>query len=148
MQHLNLVKGDFELSTDRNRMDLAVIHDFLAHQSYWAKNISIEIVQKSIENSLNFGLFQGEKQIGYARVITDYATIAYLGDVFVLPFYRGQGLSKWLMETIMNHADLQGLRRWILLTADAHDLYQQFGWKPIEKPERYMDKWNPNAYTK
>jgi GNAT superfamily N-acetyltransferase len=143
MEILNLKKGVFQLTTDSNQMDLAVIHNFLANQSYWARNIPFEIVKKSVENSLNFGLFQGEKQIGYARVITDYATMAYLGDVFVLPEYRGQGLSKWLMETITNHPNLQGLRRWILLTADAHELYKQFGWKDIDKPERYMEKWQP-----
>jgi GNAT superfamily N-acetyltransferase len=147
MEILNLKKGVFQLTTDSNQMDLAVIHDFLANQSYWAKNIPFEIVKKSVENSLNFGLFQGEKQIGYARVITDYATMAYLGDVFVLPEYRGQGLSKWLMETITNHPNLQGLRRWILLTADAHELYKQFGWKDIDKPERYMEKWQPYIYV-
>jgi GNAT superfamily N-acetyltransferase len=146
MQPLNLQKGAFQLSTDPNRMDLTVIHDFLAHQSYWAKNIPFEIVQKSVQNSLNFGVFQGETQIGYARVVTDFATFAYLGDVFVLPAFRGQGLSKWLMETVMNHPELQGLRRWMLLTADAHGLYQQFGWKPIEKPERYMEKSKPHFY--
>ncbi len=146
MQLLNLQKGAFQLSTDLNRMDLTVIHDFLANQSYWARKIPFEIVQKSVQNSLNFGIFQGETQVGYARVITDYATIAYLGDVFVLPAYRGQGLSKWLMATIMNHPDLQGLRRWLLLTADAHGLYQQFGWNPIDKPERCMEKWKPNYY--
>jgi predicted GNAT family N-acyltransferase len=147
MQILSLKKEGFELTTDSNRMDLTVIHGFLAHQSYWAKNIPLEIVQKSIENSLNFGLFQNEKQIGYARVVTDYATVAYLGDVFVLPDYRGKGLSKWLMETIMNHSDLQSLRRWMLLTADAHELYKQFGWKQIEKSERYMEKHNPTVYS-
>jgi GNAT superfamily N-acetyltransferase len=146
MQILNLKKGDFQLTTDANQMNLAVIHDFLANQSYWAKNIPFEIVKKAVENSLNFGLFQGETQVGYARVITDYATMAYLADVFVLPEYRGKGLSKWLMETIINHPDLQGFRRWILLTKDAHELYKQFGWKPVDNPALYMERWYPNRY--
>ncbi|MEN9610312.1 MAG: hypothetical protein RLZZ628_1126 [Bacteroidota bacterium] len=146
MQILNLKKGDFQLTTDATQMNLTVIHDFLANQSYWAKNIPFEIVKKAVENSLNFGLFQGEIQVGYARVITDYATMAYLADVFVLPEYRGKGLSKWLMETIMNHPDLQGFRRWILLTQDAHELYKQFGWKPVDNPALYMERWHPNRY--
>ncbi|MEY4936012.1 MAG: hypothetical protein RIS64_2371 [Bacteroidota bacterium] len=146
MKNLHLIKGDFQLTTDPDRMELAVIHHFLAHQSYWAKNIPFEVVKKAVENSLNFGVFHAASQVGYARVITDYTTIAYLGDVFVLPDYRGKGLSKWLMENIMNHPNLQGLRRWILLTADAHELYKQFDWKQIDKPERYMEKWNPSAY--
>jgi GNAT superfamily N-acetyltransferase len=100
-----------------------------------------------VENSLNFGLFHCNNQIGLARVISDFATIAYLGDVYVLPEYRGKGLSKWLMDQVMAHPALQGLRRWILLTSDAHGLYRQFGWKEIARPELYMELFNPNVYT-
>ena len=103
---------------------------------------------RAFDNSLCFGLFHHDKQIGFARVVTDYATMAYLADVFILPAYRGLGLSKWLMETIMTHSDLQGLRRWILLTLDAHGLYRQFGWKDIAIPERWMEVHNKDVYNK
>jgi GNAT superfamily N-acetyltransferase len=102
-------------------------------------NIPFSRVETAIDHSLNFGLYLKEQQIGYARVITDFASIAYLGDVYVLPEFRGQGLSKWLMQTIMEYPDLQGLRRWILSTADAHGLYKQFGWKPVACPDRWME---------
>jgi GNAT superfamily N-acetyltransferase len=127
-------------------MDIKAIHDFLSHHSQWSKGISLDLVRRSVEHSLNFGLFYQKKQIGYARVITDYATIAYLGDVYVLPEHRGMGLSKWLMEAVMTHPDLQGLRRWILLTSDAHGLYEKYGWKKIAKPELYMELHDPEVY--
>ena len=120
----------------------------MTNESYWSQNIPFEIVKAATENSLNFGLFFKEKQIGYARIVSDFATTAYLADVFVLKEFRGQGLSKWLMEIIMNHPDLQGLRRWILATKDAHGLYKQFGWKPMAAPERWMEKHNPDVYKK
>lgn len=107
----------------------------------------LKTVKDALNNSLNFGLFHIDKQIGYARVISDYATIAYLGDVFVLKEYRGLGLSKWLMEKIMTHPNLQGLRRWILLTADAHELYKQYGWTNIKNPEKWMEKHDPHVYN-
>lgn len=111
-------------------------------------NIPKDRVLVSIENSLCFGVYTGSRQIGFARIISDFSTIAYLGDVFIVKDYRGMGLSKWLMETIMNHPDLQGLRRWILLTGDAHQLYRQFGWKEIADPSLWMELHNKNAYTK
>jgi GNAT superfamily N-acetyltransferase len=138
--------GDYSITTDRNKLDLPVIHDMLSNQAYWSKGISIDIVKKSIDNSLNFGLFHRDQQVGFARVISDYATIAYLGDVFIYPEHRGKGLSKWMMDIIMTYPDLQGLRRWILLTSDAHGLYEQYGWKRPAKPELYMELHDPNVY--
>ena len=115
-------RGEYLISTDKNWLDLTLIHSFLT-TSYWAAGIPLEVVRRSIEHSLSFGLYKEDQQIGYARVITDYATFAYLGDVFILEPFRGQGLSKWLMEVVVTHPELQGFRRWILLTKDAHGLY-------------------------
>ena len=129
---------DFIISTDNQKLDINFIHQYLSQEAYWCKNIPLEIVKRSIENSLCFGMYHHEKQIGFARVITDKATFAYLADVFIINDYRGRGLSKWLMQTIIDTADLQGLRRWLLATLDAHGLYLQFGFKPLEKPERFM----------
>ncbi|HUY94790.1 MAG TPA: GNAT family N-acetyltransferase [Terracidiphilus sp.] len=137
---------DYLVSTARDRLDLELIHDFLARQSCWAKGIPREIVEASIRNSLCFGLFHSGRQIGFARVISDYATIAYLGDVFVLPGFRGLGLSKWLMECIVSHPQLQGLGRWILLTGDAHGLYEKLGFTRLAHPESYMERHNPHVY--
>ena len=146
-QHpLTFTKGEFSISTDRDKLDLGFIHGFLSGEAYWSRNIPLATVKKSVENSLNFGLYHGERQIGYARIITDYATIAYLGDVFVISEYRGKGLSKWLMQQVTDHPDLQGLRRWLLLTMDAHELYKKFGWQPIQSPDRYMERFNPDVY--
>ena len=135
-------QDEFIISTDKSKLDVGIIHNYLCNQSYWAKNISAEVVKKSIDGSCCFGLFVKEdpvlKQIGFARVITDCATFAYLADVFILEAYRGKGLSKWLMKTIMNCHDLQGLRRWLLATKDAHDLYKKYGFLPLDKPERIM----------
>jgi len=139
-------KSDFLISTDRGRLDLDVIHSFLTN-SYWAKGISRETVARSVEHSLCFGIYDAEgSQVGFARVISDHATYAYLGDVFVLESHRGRGLSKWLMECIVKHPELQGLRRWTLLTRDAHGLYSQFGFTPLKTPERYMELHRPDVY--
>jgi GNAT superfamily N-acetyltransferase len=138
-------KEDFLISTDRSRLDRNLIHRFLA-DSYWAKNIPFEIMEKSIENSLCFGAYHTSQQVGFARVISDYATFAYIGDVFVLEEYRGRGLSKWLMECILQHPDLQNLRRWTLVTRDAHELYRKFGFTSLQKPERYMEILSPSPY--
>lgn len=148
MQIINEQKNDYLITTDRSKLELKIIHNYLAKESYWCRNIPFEVFKKSSDNSLNFGLFYKERQIGYARVITDYATVAYLGDVFVLKEFRGQGLSKWLLGIVMSHPDLQGLRRWILLTKDAHSLYKKFGWKNIASPELWMEKHNPDLYKK
>ncbi len=131
-------RGDFTISTDQARLDLDVIHGYLT-RSYWAENVSREIVQQSIANALSFGLYTGAQQIGFARVITDYTTFAYLADVFVLEPWRARGLSKWLVECILAHPDLQGLRRWMLATNDAHGLYARFGFAPLAYPERFME---------
>ena len=140
-------EGEFEISTDPARIDLGVVHDFLTN-SYWARGIPLETVQRSIENSICFGIYHGVRQVGFARVVTDHATFAYLGDVFVLPGYRGRGLSKWLMECIMAHPDVQGLRRWMLATQDAHELYQRYGFVPLKAPERWMEVHRPDIYKK
>jgi len=108
--------------------------------------LPFEILEKSVHNSLVFGVYRQEKQIGFARVITDYSTFAYLADVFVLEQFRKIGLGKWLIETIINHPDLQGLQRFLLVTKDAHELYQKFGFFELNKPERFMEKWHPNIY--
>lgn len=138
-------KGEFVISTDRDRLDLDVIHGFLT-ECYWAKGIPREAVARSIENSLCFGVYAKSKQVGFARVISDFATYAYIGDVFILDEYRGRGLGKWLMECIMRHPRLQGLRRWSLVTRDAHQLYARFGFTPLKTPDRYMELHNPNVY--
>src|SRR6266566_305634 len=119
-------RGEYLISTDKHLLDLSAIHSFLA-TSYWAKDIPFETVKKSIEHSLNFGVFIAGKQVGFARVITDYTTYAYIGDVYILEDFRGRGLSKWLMRVIVNHPELQGLRRWTLITRDAHELYRNTG---------------------
>jgi GNAT superfamily N-acetyltransferase len=139
-------RGEFLISTDRQRLNLDVVHSFLTN-CYWAKGIPREVVARSIENSLCFGIYEGgDTQVGFARVVSDFATVAYLGDVFVLESHRGRGLSKWLMECIVQHPALQNLRRWILLTRDAHGLYSQFGFTPVKAPERYMELHRPNVY--
>ena len=138
-------RGVYLISTDRDRLDIATIHGFLT-TSYWAAGVPIEVVKRSIEHSLNFGLFQDDRQVGFARVITDYATFAYLSDVFVLEPFRGRGLSKWLMQVIVAHPELQGLRRWMLLTRDAQGLYRQVGYAPLANPERAMERYFPDIY--
>lgn len=139
-------KAGFVLSTDKQKLDVQLIHDFLSKESDWSKGIPFEKVEQSIRHSLNFGLYSEMRQIGYARVITDYATISYLGDVFILEKYRGLGLSRWMMEEIMNYQELKGMRRWVLLTSTADWLYEKFGFKRLKNPEIYMEKHNPDVY--
>ncbi|GAK97503.1 histone acetyltransferase HPA2 [Nonlabens tegetincola] len=146
MTHREAQKDKFTISTDKSKLDLISIHEFLSKETDWAHGIPIDTVKKSIENSLCFGVYDQGQQIGFARVISDFSTIAYLGDVYVLNEYRGKGLSKWLMEEIMNHPNLQGLRRWILLTNTAEWLYKKFGFTEIPNPEFYMEKHDPNVY--
>ena len=141
------LKGNYEISTDKSKLDIAVIHGFLS-TSYWAEEIPVEIVQKAIENSLCFGVYDGSKQIGFARVITDYATFGYLADVFIVESARGKGLSKWLMECILMYPQLQGLRNFCLMTQDAHTLYARYGFKNIPKPENFMAKKIDGIYKK
>jgi N-acetylglutamate synthase-like GNAT family acetyltransferase len=135
----------FSISTDKSQLDLAMIHDFLK-TSYWAKDIPKSTVEKSITHSLCFGVYQKEQQIGFARVISDYATFAYLADVFILESYRGQGLGKWLIKSILAHSELQNLRKFLLGTRDAHELYRQFGFNNLNKPEIYMEITNRDPY--
>jgi GNAT superfamily N-acetyltransferase len=136
-------RGEYTISTDRGRLDLALIHRFISEESYWGKGRSIEVVRRSIENSLPFGVYRGAEQVGFARVVTDYATFAWVADVFVVEAHRGRGLSKWLMETIISHPDLQGFRRWVLATQDAHELYRRFGFRQLHRPERWMERPDP-----
>ena len=135
----------FTVTTDRVRLDRDVIVRFLS-SSYWAENIPRSIVDKSVDNSLCFGLLEDDRQIGFARVVTDSATFAYLADVFVLPDHRGAGLGKWLIECVLSHPDLQGLRRWLLGTRDAHGLYRHYGFAPLKRPEFLMEIMNPDVY--
>ncbi len=138
-------RGRFLVSTDPSLLDVAAIHDFLSHCD-WAEGIPKKLVERSISGSLCFGLYDGRTQIGFARVITDYATFAYLADVYVLEQYRGQGLGTWMVDCIMAHPDLQGLRRWCLLTRDAHGLYRKFGFTNAKDPGRYMEINHPGIY--
>jgi GNAT superfamily N-acetyltransferase len=139
--------GEFLISTDPARLDLSVIHGVLT-SCYWARGIPREVVARAIEHSLSFGVYDGSAQVGFARVVSDFATVAYLGDVFVLESHRGRGLGKWMMKCIMQHPALQNLRRWILLTRDAHGLYAEFGFTPVKSPERYMELHRPDVYEK
>ena len=139
-------RGEFVISTDRSRLDLSVIHVFLT-DCYWAKGIPREVVARSIEHSLCFGVYDGAgAQVGFARVISDFATYAYIADVFVLESHRGHGLGKALMECIVQHPSLQGLRRWNLTTRDAHALYEKSGFSSLKFPERYMEILRLNMY--
>jgi len=140
-------KGEFIISTDSAKLQVAVIHQYLSQESYWAENIPVEVVSRAIANSLNFGLYTASgEQIGFARIISDYATFAYLADVFVLPAYREQGLSKWLMECIMAYPDLQNLRRFMLMTRDAHTLYTRFGFTPVKDAANCLEIARPGLY--
>ena len=144
---MEIIRGNFIISTDKSKLQIDIIHKYLSEESYWAKNISKERVQRSIEHAICFGVYDGEKQIGFARIVTDYAIIAYLGDVFILEPYRGKGLSKWLMECIVAHPDLTDLRRFVLATLDAHGLYEQFDFNPLHYPERWMERVNHKNYV-
>jgi GNAT superfamily N-acetyltransferase len=137
-------RGEFTISTDKSRLDIEVIHRFL-DISYWAAGRSAETIRRSIEHSFPFGVYKGDQQIGFARVITDYATFAWIADVFILDTFQGQGLGKWLMEVIIAHPELQGFRRWVLATKDAHEMYRRFGFEELKKPERWMERHDPNT---
>jgi GNAT superfamily N-acetyltransferase len=138
-------RGDFLISTERARLDVDAIHAYLT-RSYWAEGIPRDIVKRSIQGSLCFGVHHRNRQVGFARVISDYATYAYVADVYVLEESRGLGLGKWLMECIRQHPQLQGLRRWSLSTRDAHGLYRHSGFQPLAYPERMMEIFVPNIY--
>ena len=137
------LKKGFIISTDKSLLDVDMIYAYLSKESYWAKNIAEEKVKHSIENSMCFGIYKDGHQVGFARVVSDKATFAYLADVFIVGGFRGLGLSKWLVQTILAQPDLQGLRRWLLATADAHKLYNQFGFLPLTSPERWMGIYTP-----
>ncbi|HRE11001.1 MAG TPA: GNAT family N-acetyltransferase [Ignavibacteria bacterium] len=134
-------------STDKDKLQFDVIFNYLSKESYWAQGISREIVNQVIENSVCFGIYHGEEQVGFARVVTDKATFGYLGDVFVLKPHRGKGLSKNLMAFILKHPEFQGFRRWLLLTKDAQSLYSQFGFIKFHAPDRCMELWYPDVYS-
>ncbi|PWT74752.1 MAG: GNAT family N-acetyltransferase [Bacteroidetes bacterium] len=138
----------FRISTKKKELNIEYIHHFISEKSYWAERVPREIVKKSIQGSVCFGLYDGKKQIGFARVITDKATFGYLADVFVDERYRGKGLGEWLMQVIMLHPKLQGFRNWMLSTKDAHGLYAKVGFKPLETPERIMRINVPDIYKK
>ena len=140
-------RDEYTISTDRARLDLEVVHGFLAQSSYWATRIPFETMKRSIDHSMPFGVYRGNDQVGFARVITDYATFAYVGDVFVAAEHRGRGLSKWLMEVIVAHPELQGFRRWILATRDAQGLYEKTGFTPLEHPWSWMEMRPVRGYV-
>jgi GNAT superfamily N-acetyltransferase len=137
-----LDKG-YIISTDKNLIDFETVYHYLSEDSYWAKGISAERLKKAVENSMCFVILKQKQLAGFARVVTDKATFAYICDVFVLEQHRRLGLSKWLMQTITQHPELQGLRRWSLATADAHNLYAQFGFRPLSKPDVWMEIFTP-----
>ena len=147
MKTETFTQNNYTISTDKSKLDLDFIHGYLS-RSYWAEDIPKEIVAKAIVNSLCFGVYNSQKQIGFARVVSDYATFAYLADVFIIEEERGKGLSKWLMESILKHPELQGLRNFSLLTRDAHTLYEKFGFKNLEKPGNFMAIKKDNFYKK
>jgi GNAT superfamily N-acetyltransferase len=141
-------RAGYVVSTDASRLDLAAVHDYLCNHSYWCRGIPLETLQRALENSLCFNLLHGSRQVGLARVISDRATYAYLCDVYVLEAHRGRGHGRWLIECVSRHADLQGLRRMSLVTADAHNLYAGFGFVQLAKPERHMEKLEPEIYLR
>ena len=138
-------RGEYTISDERARLDVDVVHGFLSRESYWARGRSRERVERSIEHSLAFGVYRGDgRQVGFARVVTDRATFAWLADVFVVPDERGRGLSKWLVECVLAHPELQNLRRWILATRDAQELYRRYGFvEPDNSKTTYMEKFDP-----
>jgi GNAT superfamily N-acetyltransferase len=141
-------RGDYRLSTDRDEVDVARVREFLAG-SYWAKDIPLEVVQRAVEGSLPFSIHHAsEGQVAFARVVTDRATFAYLADVFVLPKHRGRGLSTWLMDAVFEHPELQDLRRWMLVTRDAHGLYERYGFRSLAHPDRVMERHDPEVYQR
>lgn len=140
-------QAEYFISTDKSRLDIDLVHNFLTN-CYWAEGVPRDVVRRSIDNALCFGVFHGSQQVGFARVVTDHATYAYIGDVFIVESHRGRGLAKRLMKTIMEHPELQDLRRWSLVTRDAHGLYQQFGFTALVHPERYMELRDPNVYKR
>ncbi len=141
-----MTMATIEISTDRSRIDVDRVHKFLCNEAYWARGIPRDVVERSIEHSLPFAAYDGEELVGFARVVTDYAVFAYIADVFVVASHRGRGISKQLMTAIRNDPRLQGLRRWSLVTSDAHGLYRQFGFRELASPEKHMEDVVANPY--
>jgi GNAT superfamily N-acetyltransferase len=139
--------GVLELSTDPARLERAMIHEYLGVHSYWAKGVPRDVVDRAIDHSLCFGVYRGDAQVAFARVVTDRATFAYLADVFVAPTAQGEGVGKWMIASIMHHPDLQGLRRFLLATRDAHSLYARFGFAPLSNPSRFLERFDPDVYA-
>lgn len=137
--------GDYEISTDLARIDFDTVHRWLSEDAYWSAGVPLDVVRRAMAGSIVFGLYRGSEQVGLARVVSDRATFAWLCDVYVSREHRGHGLGKWLMETMKSHPDLQGLRRWMLATRDAHGLYAQFGFTPVD-PDRFMEIRDPDPY--
>ncbi|NBO65546.1 MAG: N-acetyltransferase [Acidobacteria bacterium] len=141
-------KGRYLVTTDRSRLNIDAIHAFLSREAYWSEGLPLVTLKRSIENSLCFGLFEEDQQIGFARVISDLATVAYLGDVYIADSHREQGLSRLLLDAVFSHPDLQNLRRWILLTSSADWLYRKYGFEKLPRPEIYMERFDPDVYTR
>ena len=139
-------RDDYIVSTDRRRLEIDLVHDYLS-TSYWAAGMPRAVLERAIENSLTFGIYHGSRQVGFARAITDLATYAYLSDVFIIESHRGRGLSKWLMECVLEHPDLQRLRRFALFTRDAQGLYERYGFGPPRGKSTYMERWEPDVYA-
>ena len=141
-------RGEFVITTDHRRFDIDAIHAFLSSEAYWSLGIPVDVVHRAIEHSLCFGLLEGTRQAGFARVVTDRSTFAWLCDVFVLEEFRGRGLGSWLIESVLEHPDMQGLRRIVLATRDAHALYERSGFAPLRTPERWMAIADPDVYKR
>lgn len=139
-------RGEYTISTDPARIDARKVHEMLTQLSYWAPNRKLDVVERSIANSLNFGIYHNGEQVGFARMVTDYATFAWLCDVIILPEHRKDGLGKWLVDCVVNHPQIRPLRRLLLATQDAHELYRKYGgFTELLHPERWMEKYDPNA---
>jgi GNAT superfamily N-acetyltransferase len=138
-------RGEYTVTTDRHQLNIRAIHAYLTH-SYWSPGVPIAVIERAVANSLCLGMHHAEAQMGFARVITDKSTFAYLADVYILEPHRGKGLSKWLLQVIREHEDLQGLRRFMLATRDAHDLYRQFGFTELSDPSKLMEILDPDVY--
>jgi len=142
---IEVTRGEYTISTNRARIDISAVHGYLTH-SYWSPGVPEDVVRRGIAGAICFGIYHGREQVGFCRVITDQATYAYLSDVFVLETHRGRGLSKWMMEVVMAHPSLQGLRRFALSTRDAHSLYARYGFTPVATPERQMEILRRDIY--
>ena len=143
--HREWHRDGFTVSTDPARLDMDMLHGFLS-TCYWSRGIPRDVMERSIRNAVPFGVYEGARQVGFARVVSDMATVAYVGDVFVLEQWRGRGLSRFIMDCVLSHPELQGFRRWVLLTRDAHGLYEKYGFTRLGAPERWMEKWAPDVY--